>query len=190
MTVVAGVRTMVVWCADWSLVAAGVDLAVPAVVLHANRVVATSPAARAEGVAPAIIEGPVAPHPNATMTPKTPESTWITVSRAHTSAPTATISTGIASTPTSATRPTVAEKLRMRERKGMVGADRRDADRRAAGRVPLRSVHHPAPPGGGRGLAGGLKCVTACTGKAEARPGPGPVSPGHERQAGRRAGEQ
>jgi protein ImuB len=41
---------MVVWCADWPLVAAGVDLAVPAVVLHANRVVATSPAARAEGV--------------------------------------------------------------------------------------------------------------------------------------------
>jgi protein ImuB len=41
---------MVVWCADWSLVAAGVDLDVPAIVLHANRVVATSPAARAEGV--------------------------------------------------------------------------------------------------------------------------------------------
>jgi protein ImuB len=41
---------MVVWCEDWPLVAAGVDLGVPAVVLHANRVVATSPAARAEGV--------------------------------------------------------------------------------------------------------------------------------------------
>ena len=41
---------MVVWCADWPLVAAGVDLAVPAAVLHANRVVATTPAARAEGV--------------------------------------------------------------------------------------------------------------------------------------------
>jgi protein ImuB len=41
---------MVVWCPDWALVAAGVDLAVPAVVLHANRVTATTPAARAEGV--------------------------------------------------------------------------------------------------------------------------------------------
>jgi protein ImuB len=41
---------MVVWCPDWPLVAAGVELDVPAVVLHANRVVATSPAARAEGV--------------------------------------------------------------------------------------------------------------------------------------------
>ena len=45
-----GVRTMVVWCADWPLVAAGVAMTVPAVVLHANRVVATTPAARAEGV--------------------------------------------------------------------------------------------------------------------------------------------
>jgi len=41
---------MVVWCADWPLVAAGVAMAVPAVVLHANRVVATTPAARAEGI--------------------------------------------------------------------------------------------------------------------------------------------
>ena len=41
---------MVVWCPDWALVAAGVDLSVPAVVLHANRVTATTPAARAEGV--------------------------------------------------------------------------------------------------------------------------------------------
>ena len=36
-----GVRTLVVWCRDWPLVAAGVALDVPAVVLHANRVVAT-----------------------------------------------------------------------------------------------------------------------------------------------------
>ena len=41
---------MVVWCADWALVAAGVAMTVPAVVLHANRVVATTPAARAEGI--------------------------------------------------------------------------------------------------------------------------------------------
>jgi protein ImuB len=44
------VRTLVVWCADWPVVAAGVPLDVPAAVFHANRVVACSPAARAEGV--------------------------------------------------------------------------------------------------------------------------------------------
>jgi protein ImuB len=43
-------RTLVVWCADWPVVAAGVPLDVPAAVLRANRVVACSPAARAEGV--------------------------------------------------------------------------------------------------------------------------------------------
>lgn len=43
-------RTLVVWCADWPVVAAGVTLDVPAAVFHANRVVACSPAARAEGV--------------------------------------------------------------------------------------------------------------------------------------------
>ncbi len=43
-------RTLVVWCADWPVVAAGVSLDVPAAVFHANRVVATSPAARDEGV--------------------------------------------------------------------------------------------------------------------------------------------
>ena len=43
-------RTLVVWCADWPVVAAGVPLDVPAAVFHANRVVATSPAARVEGV--------------------------------------------------------------------------------------------------------------------------------------------
>ena len=44
------VRTLVVWCLDWPVVAAGVPLDVPAAVLHANRVVACSPAARAEDV--------------------------------------------------------------------------------------------------------------------------------------------
>jgi protein ImuB len=43
-------RTLVVWCADWPVVAAGVPLDVPAAVFRANRVVASSPAARAEGV--------------------------------------------------------------------------------------------------------------------------------------------
>jgi protein ImuB len=40
----------VVWCPDWPLVAAGVPVDVPAAVFHANRVVACSAAARAEGV--------------------------------------------------------------------------------------------------------------------------------------------
>lgn len=44
------VRTMVVVAEDWPLVAAGVDRAEPAAVLVANRVVATTPAARAAGV--------------------------------------------------------------------------------------------------------------------------------------------
>lgn len=44
------VRTLVVWCPDWPLVAAGVPLDEPAMVLHANRVVACSPAARQAGV--------------------------------------------------------------------------------------------------------------------------------------------
>jgi protein ImuB len=43
-------RTMVVWCPDWPVVAAGIAPAEPAVVVHANRVVACSAAARAEGV--------------------------------------------------------------------------------------------------------------------------------------------
>ena len=43
-------RSLVVWCADWPVVAAGVAPDEPAVVLHANRVVACSAAARAEGV--------------------------------------------------------------------------------------------------------------------------------------------
>jgi protein ImuB len=45
------VRTMVVWCPDWPVTAAGVDPATtPAAVFHANRVVACSAAARADGV--------------------------------------------------------------------------------------------------------------------------------------------
>jgi protein ImuB len=45
------VRTLVVRCRDWPVVAAGHSADEPVVVVHANRVVATSPAARAEGVA-------------------------------------------------------------------------------------------------------------------------------------------
>ncbi len=45
-----GVRMAVVWCPDWPVVSWGVPLDEPAVVTVANRVVATSPAARAEGV--------------------------------------------------------------------------------------------------------------------------------------------
>ncbi len=41
----------VVWCPDWPVVSWGVPLDEPAAVLVANRVVATSPAARANGVA-------------------------------------------------------------------------------------------------------------------------------------------
>jgi protein ImuB len=41
----------VVWCPDWPVVSWGVPLDEPAAVLAANRVVATSPAARASGVA-------------------------------------------------------------------------------------------------------------------------------------------
>src|SRR5688572_31736793 len=44
------VRTLVVRCADWPVVAAGVPLDVPAAVFHANRVVATSPAASAQDI--------------------------------------------------------------------------------------------------------------------------------------------
>ncbi len=43
-------RTLVVRCGDWPVVAAGRRLDEPVAVVHANRVVATSPAARAEGV--------------------------------------------------------------------------------------------------------------------------------------------
>lgn len=47
----AGTRTLAVWCPDWPLVAAGVPPTEPAVVVVANRVVATSAGARACGVA-------------------------------------------------------------------------------------------------------------------------------------------
>lgn len=43
-------RTLAVWCPDWPIVAAGVALDVSAAVFKANRVVACSRAARAEGV--------------------------------------------------------------------------------------------------------------------------------------------
>jgi protein ImuB len=43
-------RTLVVWCADWPVVAADVGVDVPVVVLHANRVVACSGAARQAGI--------------------------------------------------------------------------------------------------------------------------------------------
>ena len=46
----AATRTLVVRCADWPIIAARVPLEVPAAIFHANRAVATSPAARAEGV--------------------------------------------------------------------------------------------------------------------------------------------
>ncbi|SDZ07213.1 protein ImuB [Micromonospora pattaloongensis] len=48
------VRTLLVWCPDWPVIAAeivdGVPATTPVAVLHANRVVACSEAARAEGV--------------------------------------------------------------------------------------------------------------------------------------------
>ena len=48
------VRTLLVWCPDWPVIAAEIVDGVPATasvaVLHANRVVACSPAARAHGV--------------------------------------------------------------------------------------------------------------------------------------------
>src|SRR5436190_2834362 len=48
---VTAVRTLVVRCPDWAVIAAGVPLTEPAAVFFANRVVASSPAARREGVA-------------------------------------------------------------------------------------------------------------------------------------------
>ncbi|MET1050871.1 MAG: DNA polymerase Y family protein, partial [Acidimicrobiales bacterium] len=48
----AAVRTLVVRCGDWPIVAAGLSLDIPAAVFFANRVVASSPAARADGVVP------------------------------------------------------------------------------------------------------------------------------------------
>src|SRR3954468_1978130 len=51
MSVMTAVRTLVVRVADWAVIAAGVPLDEPAAVFFANRVVASSPAARTEGVA-------------------------------------------------------------------------------------------------------------------------------------------
>jgi protein ImuB len=51
---VTPVRTLVVWCPDWPIVAAGAPLDTAAVVLFANRVIAASPAARAEDVHPGL----------------------------------------------------------------------------------------------------------------------------------------
>lgn len=50
MTSLRPVRTLVVWCPDWPILAAGVGLDVPAIVVYANHVVACSPVSRAHGV--------------------------------------------------------------------------------------------------------------------------------------------
>lgn len=50
MTGLESTRMVVVWCPDWPIVSWGVPPDEPAAVLVANRVVATSPAAREEGV--------------------------------------------------------------------------------------------------------------------------------------------
>ena len=43
-------RIVTVWCPDWPVVAAGVPPEMPAAVMHANRVVARTPAAAEQGV--------------------------------------------------------------------------------------------------------------------------------------------
>jgi protein ImuB len=48
------VRTLVVWCPDWPVQASGVAYEAPVAVVHANRLVACSPAARAEGIWPGL----------------------------------------------------------------------------------------------------------------------------------------
>jgi len=48
--VAASIRTLVVWCRDWPVVALDVAVGEPVAVLRANRVVATSAAARVAGV--------------------------------------------------------------------------------------------------------------------------------------------
>ena len=50
MSEAKAVRTLVVWCPDWPVTAAGAAPDEPAAVFHANRVVACSEAARATGV--------------------------------------------------------------------------------------------------------------------------------------------
>ena len=43
-------RILAIWCPDWPVVAAGIAPDEPAAILHANRVVASSEAARSVGV--------------------------------------------------------------------------------------------------------------------------------------------
>src|SRR5688500_11174433 len=50
----ATVRSLVVWCPDWPVVAAGIAPDVPAAVLHANGGVACAAAARTDGVHPGL----------------------------------------------------------------------------------------------------------------------------------------
>ena len=50
MSEAKAVRTLVVWCPDWPITAAGCTPAEPAAVFHANRVVACSEAAREQRV--------------------------------------------------------------------------------------------------------------------------------------------
>ncbi len=47
-------RLVVVWCPDWAVAAADLDADAPVAVIHANRVVATSLAARYQGVQPGL----------------------------------------------------------------------------------------------------------------------------------------
>ena len=47
---VVPVRTLVAWCPDWPVVATGAPLDEPVAVIHANRIVASSPSAREHGV--------------------------------------------------------------------------------------------------------------------------------------------
>ena len=47
---IVAVRTLVVWCPDWPVIALGYSLDEPVAVVYANRVVAASPAAREYGV--------------------------------------------------------------------------------------------------------------------------------------------
>lgn len=47
-------RTLAVWCPDWPVVAAGRPASAPVAIVFANRVVACSEAARADGVAPGL----------------------------------------------------------------------------------------------------------------------------------------
>ena len=65
-------RTPVVWCCDWPLVAAGVPPDEPAVIVHANRVIAASPAARDEGVEVGLRRREAQGRPDLTVLPQDP----------------------------------------------------------------------------------------------------------------------